>query len=62
MVTTDRVVQPYEAIPYKESFKSDQAFTDKVSAFFDDTYWENYNIIAPTESLDAAVNKLRKQK
>lgn len=62
MVATDRTTQPAEAIPYKESFKSDQAFTDKVPAFYDEAYWENFNIIAPTESLDAAVNKLRKQK
>jgi hypothetical protein len=61
MVATDRTVQPAEAISYKESFKSDQSFTDKVSAFYDNSYWESYNIIAPTESLDAAVNKLRKQ-
>jgi hypothetical protein len=62
MVTTDRVIQPTETISYKESFKSDQLFTDKVAAFYDNSYWESYNIIAPTESLDAAVNKLRKQK
>ncbi|MBP1641263.1 MAG: conserved hypothetical exported protein [Bacteroidetes bacterium] len=62
MVATDRSLQLGEAISYKESFKSDQAFTDKIPAFYDNTYWENYNIIAPTESLDAAVNKLRKQK
>lgn len=62
MVATDRTSQPAETIPYKESFKSDQAFTDKVTAFYDNSYWENFNIIEPTESLDAAVNKLRKQK
>jgi hypothetical protein len=61
MVATDRTVQPAEAISYKESFKSNQSFTDKVTAFYDNSYWESYNIIAPTESLDNAVNKLRKQ-
>jgi len=62
MVATDRVTQPTETISFKESFKTDQLFTDKVAAFYDNSYWEGYNIIAPTESLDAAVNKLRKQK
>lgn len=62
MVATDRTAQPTEPIPYKEAFKSDQSFTDKVTAFYDNSYWENFNIIEPTESLDAAVNKLRKQK
>lgn len=62
MVTTDRTPQPIETIPYKESFRTNQAFTDKVTAFYDDSYWENFNIIEPTESLDAAVNKLKRQK
>jgi hypothetical protein len=62
MVTTDRMAQPNEPIPYKEAFKPDQAFSDKVPAFYDSKYWESYNIIEPTESLEAAVNKLMKQK
>lgn len=62
MVTTEREVQPIQVIPYKESFKPDQAFSDKVSDFYDPDFWGAYNIIAPTESLDAAVVKLKKQR
>jgi len=62
MVTTEREVQPIQPIPYKEAFKSDQAFSDKVSDFYDVDYWGGYNIIEPTESLEAAVVKLKKQK
>lgn len=48
-------------IPYKESFKQNQSLSDKVSNFTDDAFWGNYNIIEPTESLESAVGKLRKQ-
>lgn len=48
------------AIPYNLSFKQSQSLSDKVSDFFDENFWENYNIIEPTESLESAVNKLKK--
>ncbi|MDR2969085.1 MAG: carboxypeptidase-like regulatory domain-containing protein [Tannerellaceae bacterium] len=61
MVITDG--KPAEtAIPYKLSFKQTQSLSDKVSDFSDDAFWGNYNIIEPTESLDSAVGKLRKQR
>jgi len=61
VVTTERDDAPKESIPYKESFKYDQAFTDKVVDFADENFWGGYNIIAPTESLLDGLNKLKKQ-
>lgn len=61
VVTTERDDAPKESIPYKESFKYDQAFTDKVSDFSDNDFWGGYNVIAPTESLLDGLNKLKKQ-
>jgi hypothetical protein len=61
MVVTDMDDNNIERIPYRESFKEDDSFTDKVQAFYDDDFWGDYNILAPTESLDKAVNKLKKQ-
>ena len=60
MVMTDREDQGVKPFPYKEAFTKNEAFTDKAGAFFDPDFWGAYNIIAPTESLDAAVTKLKK--
>ncbi len=48
-------------IPYRMSFKSSQSLSDKVVDFADENFWGAYNIIEPTESLESAVNKLKKQ-
>lgn len=47
-------------IPSRLAFKENQSLSDKVSSFADPNFWEDYNIIAPEESLENAVNKLKK--
>lgn len=61
MAITDMDDKNIEKIPFRESFREDDSFTDKVQAFYDDDFWGDYNILAPTESLDKAVSKLKKQ-
>ncbi len=61
MVVTDGKERS-EGIPYRESFKATQSLSDKVSNFADDDFWGAYNIIEPTESLETAVTKLKKQR
>lgn len=61
MVVTDRLENNITGIPYKMAFKTDQSLSDKVSNFMDEDFWGAYNIIEPTESLENAVNKLKKQ-
>lgn len=61
VVTTERDNNPVAPIPYKESFKKTQVFSDNVTNFTDSDFWGNYNIIAPTESLLEGVAKLKKQ-
>lgn len=60
MVVTDGKPQD-TMIPYRDSFKSNQSLSDKVSNFADENFWGAYNIIEPTESLESAVYKLKKQ-
>ena len=60
MVVTNRVDQPVDWVSYKESFHNSDVLTDKVMDFYDKEFWEDYNIIEPTESLEQAVGKLRK--
>lgn len=61
MVVTESQEQNVTAIPYKVSFKRGQVLSDKVTDFFDEDFWGDYNIIEPTESLESAVRKLKKQ-
>jgi hypothetical protein len=60
-VITDIKETEIEMITYKESFKISQSLSDKVSNFYDENFWEDYNIIEPSESLENAVNKLKKK-
>ncbi len=61
MVVTDLNSNDVKNIPHRAAFDEKDSFTDKVDAFYDEDFWGEYNIIAPTESLEKAVNKLKKQ-
>ena len=61
MVVTDHESDNIEPIRGRESFDQRDAFFDKVDYFRDPTFWEDYNIIEPTESLDRAINRLLKK-
>lgn len=60
MVMVDRVDRPEEGISRKAAFGNDDIFYDKVGSYWDADFWRGYNIIEPTESLDKAVTKLKK--
>ncbi|MDO4214748.1 MAG: carboxypeptidase-like regulatory domain-containing protein [Bacteroidales bacterium] len=63
MVVTD-VEENYKGpkIMNKEKFGERESFYDAVQYFSDPNFWGDYNIIEPTESLEKAVNKLKKVK
>ena len=61
MVVTDRTESPLSGISNKNTFKRKQVFYDLVDEYWNEDFWRNYNIIEPTESLENAVCKLRKQ-
>ena len=61
MVVTDRTENPATGISNKASFKQKQVFYDLVDEYWNEDFWKKYNIIEPTESLENAVDKLRKQ-
>ena len=62
MVMVDRVDNPDEGISRKQAFGNNDIFYDKVGDYWDVDFWSGYNIIEPTESLDKAVIKLKKNK
>lgn len=60
IVVTDRVEDNVKRIPNKDVFSPRQTLPDKIENFYDPDFWQAYNIIEPTESLESAVNKLKK--
>ncbi|MDR2389289.1 MAG: carboxypeptidase-like regulatory domain-containing protein [Tannerellaceae bacterium] len=62
MVVTDSRDENIIGIPYRLAFKPNQSLSDKVADFLDEDFWGGYNIIEPTESLESAVNRLKKQR
>ena len=61
MVVTDRKEHTLSNISYKNAFKEKQVFYDLVDEYWNEDFWKSYNIIEPTESLEHAVDKLKKQ-
>ena len=62
MVMVDREDNPADNIKYRDSFKRREVFYDVVEEYWNEDFWKDYNIIEPTESLESAVKKLKKQK
>lgn len=62
MVMVDRNDRPEERIRMKDAFKQREVFYDVVEEYWNEDFWKDYNIIEPTESLESAVKKLKKQK
>ena len=61
MVAVDREEHPERVIARRDAFKPYQVFYDIVKEYWSEDFWKDYNIIEPTESLEDAVKKLRKQ-
>jgi len=62
MVMVDRTDHPEERIDSKDAFKQKDIFYDVVEEYWCEDFWKDYNIIEPTESLESAVKKLKKQR
>lgn len=60
-VITGGRVETAARIPFRLAFKESQSLSDRVNNFFDKDFWEDYNIIEPEESLEYAVNRLKKE-
>jgi hypothetical protein len=60
-VITDRNDRNVTRIPNREAFTVRQSLSQEVDLYQDENFWSNYNIIEPTESLESAVVRLKKQ-
>ena len=61
MVVTDRNDQDVQPIPRRDSFGERESLYDQAQFFEESDFWKGYNIIKPTESLEDAVDKLKKR-
>ena len=59
LVVTD-VIEPAVPIAKNEVFRPSDILDDRAAEFLDPDYWNDYNIIEPSESLEHAVARLRK--
>ena len=62
LVMVDRNDSPEGRIRTKDAFQQREVFYDVVEDYWNEDFWRDYNIIEPTESLESAVKKLKKQK
>lgn len=60
LVIVDREDNPEEGIARKNAFGQRDVFYDMVENYWDPDFWNDYNIIEPTENLEKAVTKLKK--
>ena len=61
MVVTNRFTgEAVVPIDRAESFRSSESLADKTQVYADPDFWKDYNIIEPTESLEHALGRLKK--
>ncbi|MBR1570712.1 MAG: carboxypeptidase-like regulatory domain-containing protein [Bacteroidales bacterium] len=60
LVVTD-LREPVVQISRQEMFRTGDVMTDKAKEFLDPDFWQDYNIIEPSESLEHAISRLRRQ-
>jgi len=58
---TDRTNEGIEKFAGKERFKSKDIMNDKVYIFFDQGFWEGYNVIEPDQSIESAIRRLNRK-
>lgn len=61
MVVTDRNDQDVKPFPRRDSFGDRESLYDQSHFFGESDFWKDYNIIKPTESLEDAVDKLKRR-
>ena len=61
LVVTD-VREPAVPIPRAEAFRTVDILSEKAAEFQDPDFWKDYNIIEPTESLEHAIGRLRRNR
>jgi len=61
LAITDRTFEGIEKFTGKERFKTHDVLNDKVYIFFDQGFWEGYNVIEPDQSIESAIRRLNRK-
>jgi hypothetical protein len=61
IAVTDRTAEEVIKFAGKEKVKFTDVFSDKVSAFTDQNFWGDYNVIEPDQSIESAIRKLSRK-
>jgi hypothetical protein len=61
IAVTDRTDQEVIKFTGKEKVKYTDVFSEKVSSFTDPTFWGDYNVIEPDQSIESAIRKLSRK-
>ncbi|MDR1763963.1 MAG: carboxypeptidase-like regulatory domain-containing protein [Dysgonamonadaceae bacterium] len=62
MVVTDLETENPEKISAKKAFSMNKSLSEEAPSYYDSDFWGAWNIIEPTESLESAVVKLKKER
>ena len=61
MAITDRTYEGIEKFAARDRFRSNDVMNEKVYIFFDESFWEGYNVIEPDQSIESAIRRLNKK-
>jgi hypothetical protein len=61
LAITDRTFEGIEKFAGKERFKSNDILNEKVYIFFEQEFWEGYNVIEPDQSIENAIRRLNRK-
>jgi hypothetical protein len=61
LAITDRSSEQIEKFTNKDRFKFSDVMDEKVYIFFDQDFWEGYNVIEPDQSIESAIRRLNRK-
>jgi hypothetical protein len=61
LAITDRTYEGIEKFAGKDRFRSKDVLNEKVYIFFDQGFWEGYNVIEPDQSIESAIRRLNRK-
>jgi hypothetical protein len=61
LAITDRTYEGIEKFAGKERFRSNDVLNEKVYIFFEQEFWEGYNVIEPDQSIESAIRRLNRK-
>lgn len=61
IAVTDRTEEEVIKFAGKEKLRYTDIFLDEVSAFADENFWGEYNIIEPDQSIEQAIRRLARK-